>query len=356
VQVGDDKRPHARQAIDVTPRLIGVTVIAAVAAGVLAAPAGGPARVSAAGIVQAGAPGAVVLGNGRVSAAGAGITPGTRFRVGSITKTFVAVVVLQLAAEGRLALDEPVGRRVPGVPADVTPRELLGHRSGLFDHADDPAVLADPRRRWTPRELVALARRHGLGPRGEFGYSTTNYVALGMLVERVTGRPLETELRARIVRPLGLRRTSYAPSARTPAGTARGSELPVHDGFVLAGNAPRDRGGDDASWTGAGGALVSTAADVAAFYRALLGGRLLRPPQLAAMQRIPAGGRYGLGLIRFRTPCGIAFGHTGNVLGTIAAAWSSPDGKRQAVVLSAFPLPRDAEAAFRRALRRAYCA
>ena len=88
----------------------------------------------------------------------------------------------------------------------------------------------------------------------------------------------------------------------------------------------------------------------------LLHGRLL-PAQLLALMRPPAGGRYGLGLAAFRTPCGIAIGHTGNLLGTVSAAWNSPDGRRRVVAMTnSYPLSPEADTAFRRLLDTAYCA
>src|SRR3954466_2251102 len=114
----------------------------------------------------------VLVDDGHHVTARGAIRPDDRFRVGSVTKTFTAAVVLQLAAEGRLSLEDTVDRYVPGVPA-VPLRELLNHTSGLYDHAADPRVLADWRtHQWRPSELVAIALSH---PRVDgFHYSNTN--------------------------------------------------------------------------------------------------------------------------------------------------------------------------------------
>ena len=172
----------------------------------------GQTRPSPDAVVAAGSPGALVLiddGSSRHEAAsGLAVLRGRvpldvrdRFRVGSITKTFVAVVVLQLVDEHRLRLGDTVEHWLPGLIPDggrITVRELLGHRSGLADYAGDAAfvreTLAQSRRRWRPRELVRVALAEGpvARPGERFAYASTNYVILGMVVESATG----TESRA----------------------------------------------------------------------------------------------------------------------------------------------------------------
>lgn len=128
-----------------------------------------------------------------------------RFRVGSITKTFVAACVLQLVAEGELELDVPVEMWLPGlVPEGITARHLLAHTSGLADYVDDPSITSGEAS--SPRELTrrALARATIGAPGERYLYSSTNYLVLGLLVERVTGTPLEHQLEQRIFRPLEL--------------------------------------------------------------------------------------------------------------------------------------------------------
>ena len=195
-------------------------------------------------VVSAGAPGAIALvrdGHRTVRAAGGfadrrsrrPLRPGDRFRVGSNTKTFVATVLLQLAGEGRLALEDTVERWLPGlVPGGgaITVRQLLNHTSGLPDYApeDDDSfirqVLADRRRKWTPRELVgiAMARPPLFAPGAAWAYSNTGYILLGLIVVAAGGHPLATELRERIFAPLQLRGTSCAtgPGEDPHPGTA----------------------------------------------------------------------------------------------------------------------------------------
>jgi len=334
-----------------------------------------PPRPSADAVVAAGAPGALVLvddgSSRRAAAAGLAVLRGRvpldvrdRFRVGSITKTFVAVAVLQLVDQHRIRLSDTVERWLPGlVPAGghITVRELLGHRSGLADYAADATfvreTLARPRRRWTPRELVRVALAEGpvARPGERFVYASTNYVLLGMVVERATGTSLESQLRNRIFEPLGLGDTSFTQSRRFPGRYAHGYAPSEHDGIVGSLATARDRSTVGTSWAWAAGSVVSTAPDLSRFLGALLQGRLL-PPRLLELMRPKPGARYGLGLAVFRTPCGTAIGHTGALLGIVSAALSSADGRHRVVAMSnSHPLTQPAESAFRRLLESSYC-
>lgn len=335
----------------------------------------GSSGPSTANVVAAGSPGALVLvdsgSSHREQSSGFAMLRGRvpldahdRFRVGSITKTFVAVVVLQLVGEHRLALGDTVERWVPGLVPDggrITVRQLLAHTSGLADYADDPdfvrRTVAQPRRRWTPRELIHVALAEGpvARPGERFAYASTNYVLLGMMVEHVTGTSLGRQLRRRIFMPLGLEDTSFAPEIRNSRRYAHGYAPSEHDGIVGSLATARDRSTVNTSWAWAAGSVVSTAPDLSRFLGALLRGRLL-PPRLLALMRPAPGSRYGLGLAAFRTPCGIAIGHTGALLGTVSAAWSSPEGRRRVVAMSnSFPLSPSAGAALRRLLNASFC-
>jgi D-alanyl-D-alanine carboxypeptidase len=327
-------------------------------------------------VVAAGTPGALVLiddgGKRREAASGLAVLEGRvplgvddRFRVGSITKTFLAVVVLQLVAEHRLRLGDTVEQWLPGLVPDgsrITVRQLLGHTSGLADYASDAAFLRrtlnEPRRRWRPRELVRIAIAAGAvaRPGQRFAYASTNYVLLGLIVERVTGTTIERQLRRRIVAPLALRDTSFAPGQQIPGRHAHGYTPSQHDGIVSSLATARDRSTASASWGWAAGAIVSNSRDVSRFFGALLRGRLL-PARLLALARPSPGAPYGLGLASFQTPCGRAVGHTGNLLGIVSAAWSSADGRRRVVAMTnSYPLAPSAETRFRRLLETAFCA
>jgi D-alanyl-D-alanine carboxypeptidase len=259
-----------------------------------------------------------------------------RFRVGSVTKTFVATAVLQLAGEGRLTLDDTVERWLPGlVPGGgaITIRQLLNHTSGLYDYADDAfvkRVLANRAKVWPPRELIAIGTAHQprFAPGAGLAYSSTGYIALGLIVEAASGHSLSAELRQRIFAPLHLRFTSLDAKPRIAGGYAHG--------YTRYHGAPRPLDisviGQSFAW--GAGAIVSTTDDLAHFYRALLGGRLLRPDLLAAMQTtVPAGGQdWGLGLIETPHRCGASWGHGGETLGYETTADSSPNGRHQAVL------------------------
>jgi D-alanyl-D-alanine carboxypeptidase len=278
-----------------------------------------------------------------------------RFRIGSVTKTLVAAVALQLVADHRLRLDDTVEQLLPGLLRDgshVSVRDLLAHRSGLADVADDPSVLAGARSSWAPRRLVALADAQPRTTR-TFHYSSTNYLVLGLALERVTGTTVASLLQHRIAAPLGLHDTTFSPG-RVAGPHVHGYRLPAHQGVVDPTAAPRDVEARSARWAWAAGDVVSTAADVATFLAALMRGELVPRAQLAAMEDVRA--RYGLGLAIAPTRCGPAWGHTGNLNGVLTIAWSTRDGSRQAVVVgNAYPLPGDAEAALRRAAVDALC-
>lgn len=334
-----------------------------------------PLRLALESVVTAGSPGALVRvddGTSRTQAAvGLADLRGRvplrardRFRAGSITKTFVAVVALQLVREGRLSLDDSVQRWLPGLVPNgrrVTIRQLLAHTSGIADYTADELFLrrtaSEPRRTWTPRELVDRAVR--MGPEGSpgerFSYASTNYVLLGLVVERVTGTTAGEQLRRRIFEPLRLRETSFVPGTRIPGRHAHGYAPSAHDGIVGSLATARDRSAASASWAWAAGAIVSSAADLSRFFQALLGGLLLPRRVLEQMRPVP-GARYGLGLASFRTPCGTAVGHTGNLLGTVSAVWSTRDGSRRVVAMTnSYPLSPTADTAFRHLLETAFC-
>lgn len=281
-----------------------------------------------------------------------------RFRVGSVTKTFVATVVLQLVAERRLSIDDPVSRWLPGLLPDgdrITLRDLLAHRSGLPDVADDPLVLDGSRSAWSARRLVAsIARRpRTAAPGAAFQYSSTNYLVLGLVVERVTGHSLASLLSTRVFAPLRLERTSYV-SGRIHGAHVHGYSRPSHQGVVDPTAQPRDLDRRSVRWAGAAGDVVSTAPDLARFLGALLGGKLLPRAQLREMEA--ARSRYGLGLGVFTTPCGRAFGHTGNLNGVLTIAWSTRNGERQAIVMAnTFPLTADGDIALRGLAVEAFC-
>lgn len=265
------------------------------------------------------------------------------FRAGSITKSFIATVTLQLVEQGRLGLTDTVQRWLPGLlprGGEITVRQLLQHTSGI---ADDEQLLGplerDPAHAFEPLAVARAAASVPLRfePGHGWSYANANYVLLGLIVEQATGRPLTTVLSERIIRPLGLRHTLLPADGSLPAGAAHG--------YLPPGNtvSPRSAGGyldvtrTNPSWTWAAGALVSTAGDVSRFYRALLAGELLSRPLLAQMLATrPTGGGtgYGLGLLRVDTPCGPAFGHDGEIFGYTSLALTHTESRRSIVLLA----------------------
>jgi D-alanyl-D-alanine carboxypeptidase len=269
------------------------------------------------------------------------------FRVGSITKSFVGTLVLQLAAEGRLSLDDTVERWLPGrVPNGdrITVRQLLNHTSGLFNYTDDVRLfepyLTDFAHVWTPFELLTIAVGHQpvFAPGADWSYSNTGYILLGLIVEEATGTPVDALLRERLFRPFELGRTMLARGQSLPEPFSRGY-MPPRVGELFGTPGRRvDSTLIDSSWAWAAGALVSTADEVAAFYRLLLTGRVLTPAGLVAMKTVVHYGAlnaYGLGLASFRLryPCGWAWGHDGLVPGYSSFAWATAKAGRQVVLL-----------------------
>jgi D-alanyl-D-alanine carboxypeptidase len=303
-------------------------------------------------VVAAGAPGAIALAGGHVSASGVAdvrsrrpLRAGDRIRIASVTKTFVAVVALQLVGEGRLRLDDTVGARLPGVLpyADgVTLRQLLDHSSGIPD--DVPTVLmqvfhGDPLRVWTPAQLIGLAAdKPPRFPAGAgWAYSNTDYVLAALMIERATGHSLERELADRILRPLHLRHTSFpVGQAVLPAPAPHGYSLDLDARGRPQPGPLRDVSRYSPSFGWGAGNGVSDVRDLARFYRALLDGRLLSPwlrrQALTTVATGQPGRRYGLGIELRQTPLGTLAGHDGDILGFSVRVRSSLDGRRQAIV------------------------
>jgi D-alanyl-D-alanine carboxypeptidase len=219
---------------------------------------------------------------------GAPLAPHDLFQIGSITKTFVATVVLQLAEEDRLSLDSPLGSYLPGFPGAerITIGQLLSHTSGIPDvaqaHGIDKALIRDRGRRWTTEQVLALvAHRDRLfRPGTAYRYSNTNYVLLGEVIEAVTGTSWAAQVHRRIIDPLRLTHTFIGGVDATPP--------------LVAGYYDLDNDGDTENVTaqpwpaldtfeGAAGAIVSNAADLARFAHALFGGQLLQRETLQAM-------------------------------------------------------------------------
>ncbi|MEU3414872.1 serine hydrolase domain-containing protein [Streptomyces sp. NPDC006658] len=291
-----------------------------------------------------------------------------RLRAGSVTKTFTATVVLRLAAEGRLSLDSPVERYLPGLIRDggydgrrITVRQLLRHTSGLPDYLDAPEWQHPERvryRHFEPRELIARALRLP-PPDRTWHYATTNYLVAGLIIREVTGHSPEAEITRRIIAPLGLRDTYW------PGDDTRVQGPHSHSYFTAADGRRVDGTAWNTTFGGVGGALVSTPADLTRFVSALFTGRLLPAPQLAEMRRtvdadpdrLWPGARYGLGLISSPLSCGSTWwGHAGTVPGGHRALVATgPGGRTVAVALNEVPATLQAELDFLGIVDKALC-
>jgi D-alanyl-D-alanine carboxypeptidase len=317
------------------------------------------------GLVAAGAPGAAVLvqnERGTLQATsglddletGRPMRPELHFRAGSMTKTFVAAVVLRLVAEGTLSLADTLERWRPGVLPygdQVTIRQLLNHTSGVPQNTAtiERALYASPQGRfrdWSPQALIALVadRPPEFPPGSSWAYSNTGYILLGLVVETAGGAPLAQEVQRRIVEPLGLRHTYLPGNARElPVPMSRGYSLRVGPGGEVLDGPLLDFTVQNPSWAWAAGALVSDLEDLVGFFRALLGGRLLPPGLLAEMRTtvavppssipLPFYDRYGLGLLEVETPAGRLVGQLGGIPGYLSMVLSTPDGRRQLGVM-----------------------
>jgi D-alanyl-D-alanine carboxypeptidase len=271
-----------------------------------------------------------------------------RFRIGSITKPYVATVILQLAAEGVLSLDDTLERHLPAlVPGGerISVRHLLRLRSGIPDYiaalAGDPPDPANFRRYWAPRALVALAlaQPDRLPADTRFRYSNTDYILLGLIIEAATGERLDVHLWQRIFTPLDLRESDLPtvdPYLRGPHATGH-LRLPGAPEAEFTTLSPSE------SW--ASGAIVSTPAEVIRFFDALFGGELLDEPHLAAMLEMhPVDARraYGYGLHRYTLPDGRhLYGHRGAVPGFTGAALRSTAGRTLVLYRNCLDLTSD---------------
>ncbi|GAA2510963.1 serine hydrolase domain-containing protein [Streptomyces longisporus] len=277
-------------------------------------------------VTQGGAPAAALLSDEdsgtRYARAGRGIARADHFRAGSITKTFIATVVLQLAAEHRLSLSDTVEQHLPGLVhgagndgRTMTLRALLTHTSGLNDFTAETAGLVP----LSPRQAVRIALTHPPADPGRYSYSNTNYVVLGMVIQQVTGHSYATEAERRIIAPLGLTGTSF-PGSRTSLPSPHGRAYAT-DGTDVTELDPRV--------AGAAGELVTTLADLDRFYAALLGGELLPPRRLREMRDTrTAHGLYGMGLFPAKLPCGITvWGHNGRITGSYVRTAATADGR-----------------------------
>ncbi|MEU9378370.1 serine hydrolase domain-containing protein [Streptomyces sp. NPDC048255] len=269
-------------------------------------------------------------------------------RIGSNTKTFTAVVVLQLVGEGKIDLDAPVETYLPGLVRGegidgrhITVRQLLQHTSGLPDYESLVGEDILQHRYFEPRDLLDLAfrRKADFAPGTNWAYSNTNYVVAGLIVQKVTGRPLAEETDRRVIKRIGLRHT-YFPA---PGDVTIREPHPQGYHRDAAGAPLRDVTEIDPSAAWAAGQMISTNSDLNQFFTALLAGRLLPAAQLAQMRTtVPigdTGAGYGLGLLSRPLSCGgVYWGHGGDISGYETRGGVTDDGRAANITVTSIPV------------------
>jgi D-alanyl-D-alanine carboxypeptidase len=276
-------------------------------------------------------------------ATGKPMTPEVYHRIGSVTKTFTATLLLQAAGDGLLSLDDTIDKYVKGVPNgdEITLRQLATMTSGVatysenkkFDFDGDPGT--DPYRVWKPEELVEIGIEESplFDPGTQFNYSNTNYVLLGLVLEQVTGKPIGELYRQRFIEPLGLKDTSFPDLADTslPEPHAQGYTLQGQS----SGGEPRNATDWNASWTWTAGMMISTVDDLLAYGRAMGTGKGLLPPEqqderidslasdVPPFDQPPLKGDFGYGLGLMKEHGWI--GHGGVIPGYNTALYYNPE-------------------------------
>ncbi|WP_395297537.1 serine hydrolase domain-containing protein [Kitasatospora hibisci] len=248
---------------------------------------------------------------------GAPMTDDLFMRIGSVTKTFTATAVLELVDDGLVGLDDPISKYIAGVPDGdhITVRNLAEMRSGLFPYSSDPdfikALESNPTRPFTPDELLAYGYKHPnvAQPGTQFLYNNSNYILLGLLVEKVSGIPLEEFIQDRVIDPSGLRHTVFPKGAEFPDPHAHGYTNQTLDGATV------DATDWNPSWGWAAGAMISDVHDLRRWAKDVATGTLLSPETQAERTKFLGGGvpgaGYGLGLFDIQG----WIGHNGSLPG-----------------------------------------
>ncbi|OOR52045.1 serine hydrolase domain-containing protein [Bacillus pseudomycoides] len=267
-----------------------------------------------------------------------------RFRIGSVTKTFTATVVLQLAGENRLNLDDSIEKWLPGViqgngydDKQITIRQILNHTSGIAEYSRSKDFdLMDTKKSYTAEELVkmGISLPPDFAPGKGWSYSNTGYVLLGILIEKVTGNSYAEEIENRIVEPLELSNTFLPGNSSVIPGTkhARGYFQP--DGASEL----KDVTYYNPSMGSSAGEMISTADDLNKFFSYLLSGKLLKEQQLKQMlttvpTEIAELGECGLGIFETKLPNGVSiWGHGGSIPGFLTFAGGTIGGKHTLAV------------------------
>jgi D-alanyl-D-alanine carboxypeptidase len=298
----------------------------------------------------------------------------TYFRIASNTKTMTAAVIMQLAQESKLGLNNPVSKYVPGVPNgdNITIAELLEMRSGLYNYTNDPIVSAtidtDPAKVWSPAELLAIAFAHppDFPPGAQYEYVNTNYALLGLVAEKVDGKPLAQSMHDRLFGPLGLQHTLL------PANTVNTLPEPYSHGYLYGSSSvalvgeppyspevqaaaragtllPKDYTDVNHSFAAAAGGVISTADDVATWIKALVGGRVLNADyQRRWLESLksedpskPEGQKYGYGITQISWGPNSIYFHGGETAGYNSKISYDPANDMTLIVWTNLPVSLD---------------
>jgi len=298
----------------------------------------------------------------------------THFRIASNTKTMTAALIVLLAQDGKLKFDDPVSSYVSGVPngENITVAQLLKMRSGLYNYTADPALVtvmdADPGKAWTPQEVLDIAFRHPpqFAPDAEYEYNNTNYALLGLVAEKVGGRPLAQQLAERLFGPVGLTQTSL------PAADDTSMPAPYSHGYMYGGSfyamaddpypaemqaaaragtlQPIDYTRQNSSYASAAGGAISTADDLAAWMKALVSGKVFNADYqqrwLSSSQAEdpdnPDGQKYGYGIAYQRFgPNASMYYHGGELPGFNSFMGYDPDNDVTLVIWTNLTLSPD---------------
>ncbi|EEK70015.1 D-stereospecific peptide hydrolase [Bacillus mycoides] len=267
-----------------------------------------------------------------------------RFRIGSVTKTFTATVVFQLAEENRLNLDDSIEKWFPGViqgngydDKQITIRQLLNHTSGIANYTMSKDFnIMDTKKSYTTEELVkmGISMPPDFAPGKSWSYSNTGYVLLGILIEKVTGNSYAEEIENRIIEPLELANTFLPGNSSVIPGTNHARGYIQLDGA----SAPKDVTYYNPSMGSSAGDMISTADDLNKFFSYLLGGKLLKEQQLKQMlTTVPTGidelGDSGLGIFKIILPNGVSiWGHSGGIPGFSTFAAGTLGGRHTLAV------------------------
>ena len=298
----------------------------------------------------------------------------THFRIASNTKTMTAALIVRLAQDRKLKFTDPVTAYVPGVPngENITIAELLKMRSGLYAYTADPAIAAamdaDPAKSWAPQEVLDIAIRHPpqFAPDTSYEYSNTNYALLGLVAEKVGGRPLAQQLQERLFGPLALAQTSLPAASDTsmPAPYSHGymyggsryalADDPYPADMQVAAQAgtlrPIDYTHQNSSYATAAGGAISTADDLATWMKALVSGKVFNADYhrqwstslQAEDPDKPDGQKYGYGISYQRYgPNAAMFYHGGELPGFNSFMGYDPDNDVALVIWTNLTLSPD---------------